>query len=389
MLKRKLEDTTQAPLKKRKLNDDEIISNTNNNDEINEEDEYENEEKKLDQQKAIINGNNNENHNNISNDNDSNIDSNNNESKKDKNKKTDSKKADGLDGSGQEFTLKADSFVFNETSMNAFDGFDGQGFGALTESNDTIDNENNDNNDKNKKDDKKQKKDSKNEFDFQFKFDSWGTGDGMFLIWYINCNILTQYNDKNKYIVIDNGGITFNFEDFDPKKYGSESVEYNDQNNFETNKPVAVLQGEELDSGDKNDDNLYKVNCTIYKLINDDDGTTRYQEKGKGILNVNTYKDNDNKKTKGRLLCRRDKILSNILNIGITKKLEFNLVNNSFIRFSVLQLIDTTNDTNNNNDDDINEDIDLKVKQQLTTYLIKVLFFFIHSQRYTFIIIIS
>jgi len=345
MLKRKLEDTTEAPLKKRKLNDDEIISNINNNDEINEEDEYENEEKKLDQQKDIINGNNNENHNNISNDNDSNNDGNNNESKKDK--KKDSKKDDELDGSGQEFTLKADSFVFNETSMNAFDGFDGQGFGALTESNDTIDNENNATNDKNKKDDKKQKKDNKNEFDFQFKFDSWGTGD-------------------------DNGGITFNFEDFDPKKYGSESVEYNDQNNFETNKPVAVLQGKELDSGDTNDDNLYKVNCTIYKLITDDDGNTRYQEKGKGILNVNTYKDNDNKKTKGRLLCRRDKILSNILNIGITKKLEFNLVNNSFIRFSVLQLIDTTNETNNNsNNDEINEDIDLKVKQELTTYLIK------------------
>ena len=101
----------------------------------------------------------------------------------------------------------------------------------------------------------------------------------------------------------------------------------------------------EQDSGDKNDEEKCSIHCKIYNLE-----CGKYIERGKGIVKVNTYKIKveDEEKVKGRILCRRDQILTTIINAQILKEMKFEKVGN-FVRFAVVQQKETKVDDDENN----------------------------------------
>lgn len=119
-----------------------------------------------------------------------------------------------------------------------------------------------------------------------------------------------------------------------------------DPNTFEqddkTKEVMKQMVGEQ-DSGDKNDEEKCSIHCKIYNL---EDG--KYIERGKGIVKVNTYKTKveDEEKVKGRILCRRDQILTTIINAQILKEMKFEKVGN-FVRFAVVQQKETKVDDEN------------------------------------------
>ena len=132
----------------------------------------------------------------------------------------------------------------------------------------------------------------------------------------------------------------------------------------------------EQDSGDKNDEEKCSIHCKIYNLE-----SGKYIERGKGIVKVNTYKikEEDKDQIKGRILCRRDQILTTIINAQILKEMKFEKVGN-FVRFAVVQQKEKkTNDENDNknkkeleqgenkNENEEDNDMDTEIK----TFLMK------------------
>eukprot|EP00483_Globobulimina_turgida_P000395 UN00395 len=74
--------------------------------------------------------------------------------------------------------------------------------------------------------------------------------------------------------------------------------------------------GGEQDSGDADDDTKHCVDCVVYNLE-----SGKYVERGKGLVKLNTYKMDG--ELKARILCRRDQILTTIINAPILKDMKF------------------------------------------------------------------
>merc|ERR1712228_699155 len=147
--------------------------------------------------------------------------------------------------------------------------------------------------------------------------------------------------------------------------FGSEAVEY-DPNRIESDdKTQAVLDSMtgEQDAGDANDENVYSVHCKVYNLENG-----QYAERGKGMVNVNTYLVDD--KLKGRILCRRDQILTNIINAPILKEMKFEKTG-SFLRFGVLELMAEKDEKKKEKKEGEEEEDDDIARPKVVPYLIK------------------
>eukprot|EP00483_Globobulimina_turgida_P006462 UN06472 len=110
--------------------------------------------------------------------------------------------------------------------------------------------------------------------------------------------------------------------------------------------------GGKQDSGDADDDTKHSVECVVYNLE-----AGKYVERGKGSLKLNTYSMDSG--LRGRTLCRRQQILTTIINAPILKDMKFEKVG-SFIRFGVVEMVEGDKEEND-------EDCDLNIK----TYLIK------------------
>lgn len=175
--------------------------------------------------------------------------------------------------------------------------------------------------------------------------------------------------------------------DNDNENENSNENENEDNYNF-TSQPVAVLKGEELDSGDQQDNILCSVKAKIFRLEKisptDDNETAhtnhkndnkahsdyKYREKGIGMLKVTTYYNNDKKDKKyARIICRRNEVHTLILNLPLLKETKYEKVEHC-IRLTSIQINDK-NDINDNNDNDHNDHNEDNVSVQ--TVLIKPL----------------
>merc|ERR1711933_137144 len=117
----------------------------------------------------------------------------------------------------------------------------------------------------------------------------------------------------------------------------------------------------EQDAGDTEDENVYAVHCKVYNLENG-----QYTERGKGMVHVNTYTVDD--KVKGRILCRRDQILTNIMNAPILKEMKFEKTGN-YLRFGVLE-VPVIEKKEGDEAGEENEDDDI-CRPKIVPYLIK------------------
>jgi len=162
----------------------------------------------------------------------------------------------------------------------------------------------------------------------------------------------------------------------------SQAVTY-DANSFEADETAQTLVEQmagEQDAGDTTDEVQVSLHCKVFNLV---DGA--YVERGKGDVKVNTYsleatantKEEEKSKATGiraRILCRRDTVLTTIINAPILKNTLFEKVGN-FIRFGVLEVLDNSSvkqqDDADDNDQEQkqNEDDDLNTK--VSTYLLK------------------
>jgi len=353
------------PSKKRKLNEDESISITTNNN-VN---------------------NNNSNDDDKKNDNTAKSNDNNNDNNKNKNKKNDNEDPN-TDVSN--WTFKASDFTFGNNSwvkqtsnasdlsndesttnndknksspqvindnntIDSFSEFAGLGFKKVLDDQNSKDangkSENNDDDTDKEKDKDKDNKESDKDKDKDKKKDDKGWGgawsnsnaDGTFKLsfdWgsWENSNTKIDLNPSSKV------GWETQAPKFDPNTFEQDD---------KTKQVLEQMVGEQ-DAGDKNDDNKCAIHCKIYNLE-----SGKYIERGKGIVKVNTYsikeEGDDNKDMKkGRILCRRDQILTTIINAPILKEMKFEKVGN-FVRFAVVQQKEKTNDENENENEDKNK----------------------------------
>jgi len=122
-------------------------------------------------------------------------------------------------------------------------------------------------------------------------------------------------------------------------KYDTENnnnINENDNINREDNKiQLEKLQGEALETGDQSDETSYECNVKIYLLEKKSNNKSNYIEKGCGNLKINIHQDENQKY--GRLLCRRDKIQNTILNVPILIDQKYEILQDSFIRFIVIE----------------------------------------------------
>eukprot|EP01084_Bolivina_argentea_P180692 312172_1 len=139
--------------------------------------------------------------------------------------------------------------------------------------------------------------------------------------------------------------------------YGTEAPVY-DPNKFETEQPAAILSGE-VDAGDTEDETKCSVKCRVYTLEGN-----KYNEKGIGNVNINTFKTKNCDKVRSRILCRRDGVLSTIINAPIIKEMKFEKVSSSYIRFPVMEQIDITEQTDKSDKPDKSENADNSEKEK-------------------------
>jgi len=103
----------------------------------------------------------------------------------------------------------------------------------------------------------------------------------------------------------------------------------------DSTKEVLKQMAGEQDTGDKQDEVKCSAHCKVYNLEKG-----KYVERGKGVVKVNTYSvDGEDDKIRGRILCRRDTVLTTIINAPILKEMKFEKVG-GFIRFCVVEVVE-------------------------------------------------
>ena len=136
--------------------------------------------------------------------------------------------------------------------------------------------------------------------------------------------------------------------------YGSQAPKF-DPDQIEstdaTKKVVETMSGEQ-DTGDADDEVLCSVHCKVYNLENG-----KYVERGKGKVNVNRFKvDTDGEeKVRGRILCRRDTIMTMLINAPILKDMTFEK-DGKFLRFGVVEAAEKKEDAKKAADEQTAED---------------------------------
>jgi len=182
-------------------------------------------------------------------------------------------------------------------------------------------------------------------------------------------NLTLSWDFNWKPTIVSDFDFGLSWENQDNKKKNDDDNNENNNDTFNDNyftsqQPIAVLKGEELDSGDQQDNVLCSIKAKIYKLEkvydnsnnNEDNNdtnkdqeqendtrsyTSKYREKGVGLLKVTTYYNNEKQKKHARIICRRDEIHILIMNLPLLKETKFQNKENKIIITSV----ETNNDT--------------------------------------------
>ena len=150
-----------------------------------------------------------------------------------------------------------------------------------------------------------------------------------------------------------------------PIGFGSEAPKFDPdkiESNEDTQKVVESMSGEQ-DTGDKDDEVLCSVHCKVYNLEKG-----KYVERGRGKVNVNKLKtEGEDGKVRGRILCRRDTIMTMLINAPILKDMKFEK-DGKFVRFGVVEKIEKKEkDTDGKDDEEEDSDLTTEIK----TYLIR------------------
>jgi len=240
----------------------------------------------------------------------------------------------------QETTKAEEEIVPNDDPNNSFLGFVGEGFGKELESKKQEENES-----KTSSDDKKNpwaQNWSGSNADGSFKLNfEWGTWE--------DSNTKIDLNLSNKI------------------GYGSEAKKYDPNEIKPDEKTKAVLESMtgEQDAGDADDEVIASVHCKVFCLENG-----KYIERGKGMVHVNTYCVDEKKKA--RILCRRDQILTTIVNAPILKEMKFEKTG-SYLRFGVLEqvVVKKSKDEKKEKEEDKEDNEDDDIVPKVVSYLLK------------------